>query len=93
MPIWLIQLLQIIVPAVIKYGPEAVEGVKELFDMNTPTVEDWERLKQYAPPYEDYEIPQPIEGRQPLTVPLRWPAVSSGGDATPAPPPGDLPGS
>jgi len=57
MPIWLIQLLQIIVPAVLKYGPQAVEGVKELFDIKEPTAEDWERLRQYAPPYESFEIP------------------------------------
>lgn len=53
----LISLLQIIIPAVIKYGPEAIAQVKELLDKQEPTADDWEKLRKYAPPYESFEIP------------------------------------
>lgn len=53
----LISLLQIIIPAVIKYGPGAVAEVKGLLDKQEPTADDWEKLRKYAPPYEAFNIP------------------------------------
>lgn len=53
----LISLLQIIIPAVIKYGPGAVAEVQALLTKQDPTADDWESLRKYAPPYESFGIP------------------------------------
>ncbi|MBI5683569.1 MAG: hypothetical protein HZC54_00680 [Verrucomicrobia bacterium] len=55
MPAIVIQLLQIILPIIIKEGPAAVAAVKELFDKKEPTAEDWEKLR--ARSYESFGIP------------------------------------
>lgn len=56
MPAFLLPLLQWLVPVVIEQGPKVVTAVRELFKDDGPAKEDWERLRQYAPPYESYGI-------------------------------------
>lgn len=50
MPVILIQLLQVIIPVIIKEGPQMVAAVKALLDKDEPTAADWESLR-----------PRPIE--------------------------------
>lgn len=56
MPAIIIQLLQIILPIIVKEGPAAVAAVKALFDKPEPTAEDWEKLR--ARSYESFNIPE-----------------------------------
>lgn len=60
MPAIIIQLLQIILPIIIKLGPQAVADVKALFDMKEPTAADWEALRPRR--YESFHIPEAAEG-------------------------------
>ena len=59
MPAILIQLLQIVVPMVIQYGPKAVADVVAIFQKGQPTAADWEALRANAPAYESFGIPEP----------------------------------
>ena len=59
MPAILIQLLQLVIPLVLKYGPQAVADVKALLDKENPAAADRDPLRQYAPPYESFGIAPP----------------------------------
>jgi hypothetical protein len=68
MPVILIELLKIIIPAVIQYGPKAVAEVQAMLAKKELTADDWDALRKYAPPYESYGIPQAGHAQMPPSL-------------------------
>jgi hypothetical protein len=54
-----IQLLQIILPFLVKEAPEVIAALRDLFNKTDPTTEDWAALSRYAPDYESFHIQPP----------------------------------
>lgn len=56
-----LQFIMVITELVLKYGIPAVTGIISMWDVDDPTIEDLEKLKEMVPPTETYFKKKPGE--------------------------------